>query len=128
MTDCPFCRIPADRTHEIVAQNSLCYLVANPEGNLHHGYMVIPFRHVCSPTELSVEEWAAIQPLMLHAKSMLDPFQPDGFNLGWNVGEAGGQHVPHVHMHVLARFADEPLAGKGIRAWLKGDENRRPAS
>jgi len=39
---------------------------------------------------------------------------PDGYNVGWNSGVAAGQEVFHAHMHVIPRFGDEPLAGKGI--------------
>jgi histidine triad (HIT) family protein len=31
-------------------------------------------------------------------------------------------------MHVIPRFADEPLAGRGIRYWLKQDANRRTST
>ena len=51
-------------------------------------------------------------------------FAPDGYNVGWNCGATGGQEVFHAHLHVLPRFVQEPLAGKGIRAFLKSDANR----
>ena len=51
---------------------------------------------------------------------------PTGYNVGWNCGSEAGQEVFHAHLHVIPRFADEPLAGKGIRHWLKQEENRRP--
>jgi hypothetical protein len=28
-------------------------------------------------------------------------------------------------LHVIPRYADEPLAGRGIRHWLKQENNRR---
>jgi diadenosine tetraphosphate (Ap4A) HIT family hydrolase len=31
----------------------------------------------------------------------------------------------HVHLHLISRFRDEPLAGKGIRHHLKQESNRR---
>ena len=34
--------------------------------------------------------------------------------------------VLQVHLHVIPRFADEPLAGKGIRYFMKQAQNRRP--
>jgi histidine triad (HIT) family protein len=55
---------------------------------------------------------------------MDDEFRPDGYNIGWNCGKTGGQEVFHAHMHVIPRFAQEPLAGQGIRAWLKSGTNR----
>jgi histidine triad (HIT) family protein len=54
--------------------------------------------------------------------------RPDGFNVGWNCGPVGGQVIPHAHLHVIPRFADEPYAGKGIRHWLKQESNRRPGN
>jgi diadenosine tetraphosphate (Ap4A) HIT family hydrolase len=31
----------------------------------------------------------------------------------------------YAHLHVIPRYADEPLAGKGIRYWLKQPANKR---
>lgn len=53
-------------------------------------------------------------------------YQPDGYNVGWNSGAVAGQEVFHAHLHVIPRFADEPLAGRGIRYALKQPTNRRP--
>lgn len=52
-------------------------------------------------------------------------YHPDGFTLGWNIGEVYNQTILHCHLHVIPRYNDEPLAGKGIRYWLKQPENRR---
>ena len=54
---------------------------------------------------------------------MDDTVAPDGYNIGWNCGTTGGQEVFHAHMHVIPRFRQEPLAGKGIRRLLKSDAN-----
>jgi histidine triad (HIT) family protein len=51
---------------------------------------------------------------------------PDGYNVGWNCGSVGGQEVFHAHLHVIPRYRDEPLAGRGIRAWIKQEANHRP--
>lgn len=125
MERCPFCQIPIESPNEIIAQNDFCYLLDNPEGSLQHGILIIPFRHIETPFGFLPEEWAAIQPLIAEAERRLSAHDPQGFNLGWNVGRAGGQEENHVHLHVFARFADEPFAGKGIRRWFKSEENRR---
>jgi len=36
------------------------------------------------------------------------------------------QTDPHAHLHIIPRYKDEPFSGKGIRHWLKSDENMRP--
>jgi diadenosine tetraphosphate (Ap4A) HIT family hydrolase len=35
------------------------------------------------------------------------------------------QFIFHCHLHVIPRYNDEPLAGKGVRYWLKQPENKR---
>lgn len=63
---------------------------------------------------------------MRRAKALLDErLNPDGYNLIWNVGPIAGQEVAHVHLHLIPRFHDEPLAGRGARWHLKQPENRR---
>jgi len=89
-------------------------------------YVVIPKSRVASPFDLTEQEWQDTKRLMDAVKLYLDEqLSPDGYNVGWNIGEAGGQHVVYAHMHIIPRFKDEPFAGKGIRHWLKKDENMR---
>ena len=48
-----------------------------------------------------------------------------GYNIGWNVNEVGGQEIFHAHLHVIPRYEDEPMSGKGIRYWIKQPQNKR---
>jgi diadenosine tetraphosphate (Ap4A) HIT family hydrolase len=42
--------------------------------------------------------------------------RPDGYNVGINVGRAGGQSVLHVHIHLIPRYAgDHPRPQGGVR-------------
>ena len=89
-------------------------------------YVIIPKSQVGSPFELSDKEWADSKALMKELKAYLDEkYKPDGYNIGWNVGKAAGQEVAHAHMHIIPRYNDEPLAGKGLRYWFKQAENVR---
>ena len=89
-------------------------------------YVIIPKSQVGSPFELSDKEWEDTKKLMKEIKVYLDrKYQPDGYNVGWNVGVAGGQEVAHAHLHIIPRYSDEPYAGKGIRYWFKQPENVR---
>ena len=106
-------------------------MVAVKSNNLKHNtmigsYVVIPKSEVSSPFELTEKEWADSRELMLQVKEYVDKkYKPDGYNIGWNVGQVAGQSVAHAHMHIIPRYADEPLAGKGIRSWFKQPENIR---
>lgn len=33
-----------------------------------------------------------------------DEYNPDGFNIGINNGEAAGQTIPHLHAHLIPRY------------------------
>lgn len=128
MVECPFCSIPDNGDEPVLAANEHCYLLAY-KGEPHQvGMMAIPFRHVETPFDLSADEWTALQPLVQRAREILTEHNPDGFNLGWNVGRVGGQEVFHAHLHIFARFEDEPFAGHGIRKWFKSAANARPRS
>jgi len=90
-------------------------------------YVIIPKSYVETPFDLSEQEWADTKKMIDIIKSYLDEkYNPDGYNLGWNVGKTAGQTVSHAHLHIIPRFKDEPFAGKGIRHWLKKAENTRP--
>ena len=89
-------------------------------------YVIIPKSEVTSPFDLTEQEWIDTQDLLHKVKEYVDEtFHPDGYNIGWNVGEVAGQSVKHAHLHILPRYKDEPFAGKGIRSWLKKPENAR---
>jgi diadenosine tetraphosphate (Ap4A) HIT family hydrolase len=77
--------------------------------------------------ELQADEILATHQLLLEVRPILDAhYQPDGYTIGWNCFAASGQVVPHAHLHVLSRFADEPHAGKGIRWFFRQSDNLRP--
>ena len=84
--------------------------------------MIIPYRHVETPFEFSLEEWTDLGLILSNAKNHLAEYKPDGFTLGWNVGAAGGQHVFHAHMHVICRFEYDPTAGNGLRDLIQTAE------
>ena len=122
---CPFC-CPRVQELQIRGENSLCLFIQSDDPILHESGIIIPKRHLRTPFELSPDEWRATQELLVESKRRIDEEKsPSGYNLGWNCGRVAGQEVFHAHLHVIPRFSDEPLAGKGIRYWLKQDDNKR---
>ena len=52
--------------------------------------------------------------ILLKVKEYLDnKYHPDGYNIGFNVLEAGGQSVMHAHMHVIPRYKGDVENPKG---------------
>lgn len=70
--------------------------------------LVIPNRHVASFFELTPEEVAACMDLISQEKKLIDEeFNPDGYNIGVNVGLAAGQSIYHVHIHMIPRYTGD---------------------
>jgi len=43
--------------------------------------------------------------LIKEERKLLDKeFNPDGYNIGVNVGPAAGQSIRHVHIHIIPRY------------------------
>lgn len=125
MKTCPFC--PENvKEDERLLTNETCLFLQCQDPILTGWGMIIPKAHRETVFDLTEEEWRDSYTLLQEVKTMLDAeHQPDGYNVGWNCGAVGGQTVFHAHMHIFPRFANEPLAGKGIRHWFKQDINRR---
>ena len=81
--------------------------------------LVVPRRHVGSFFDATSEERGAMLALLDKAKRQLDSeFSPASFNIGINDGVAAGQTIPHLHMHLIPRYAgDVPDPRGGVR-WL----------
>ena len=71
--------------------------------------MVAPFRHVGEFGELEDEEALEVHRLVAQGLGALaGVYQPQGFNLGWNLGRIAGAGVlDHVHLHVVPRWAGD---------------------
>ena len=122
---CPFCD-PQVASEPIVGQNEHCIAIDVRHNILVGSRIVVPRQHRISPFDLTEEEITATFELLREAKAEIDAsVSPDGYSVGWNCGSSAGQEVEHTHLHIIPRFRDEPLAGKGIRYWIKQENNRR---
>lgn len=126
MENCEYCRPELRSDQKIILENEHCLFLQLSEQEIEGSGIIVPKKHRETVFDLTKEEWDATYDLLQKVKNYIDlTFKPDGYNVGWNCGEIGGQHIFHSHMHVLPRYADEPMAGKGIRYLFKGKENRR---
>ncbi len=125
--NCPFCDPASDPTQRIVLESRHSWFLERPQPVLRGSGVIVPKRHCATVFELDPAEWADTRELLLRVKGRMDAaHHPDGYNVGYNCGAAAGQEIAHAHLHVIPRFADEPLAGRGLRYWIKQPENARP--
>ncbi len=106
MKDCIFCKIVGGEipNHTVYEDaHFLAFLDINPRAKGHT--VLVPKVHAENlfdlNKELSKDLFLSIEKVMEKLESTL---HPDGFNVGWNHGEAGGQEVSHLHVHILPRW------------------------
>jgi superfamily II DNA or RNA helicase/diadenosine tetraphosphate (Ap4A) HIT family hydrolase len=79
--------------------------------------LVLPRRHVTAWFDATPDEQAALLAATDAVRHEIERHHtPDGYNLGVNVGEAAGQTVVHLHLHVIPRYlGDVPDPRGGVR-------------
>lgn len=107
---CPFCdEANYEREGDLAFTKTDSYPVS--KGHT----LVIPKRHISSYFECTDDERLELWSLVEQVKTLLESeFEPDGFNIGINIGAAAGQTVPHMHIHVIPRYSgdmDDPRGG-----------------
>ncbi len=95
-----------DDAQLIVWRSRLCFVILNryPYNSGH--LMVVPNRQTPDILDLNAEELADLMATVQRAVRVLrDAIAPEGFNLGVNLGRAGGAGVAsHVHFHIVPRW------------------------
>lgn len=115
MTDetCLFCKIVAgDIPSDVVHDDDLVLAFRDiaPVAPTH--LLVIPRAHVGSAADLGEDDGPLLGRMFAVAASLArdEGLLPGGYRLVTNIGQDGGQSVPHLHLHVLGgrRFAWPP--------------------
>jgi histidine triad (HIT) family protein len=124
VTDCVFCRlrdghIPSTRVYE--DERTIAFMDINPLNDGHT--LVIPRAHAATIFEVDdADLYAATVTAKRVATAIRQALRPDGLNLLQANGAAAFQSVPHLHFHLVPRFAGD---GKGFD-WpmVPGDRGR----
>jgi len=109
----PFLEIPEA---EWVCANDLCFAIFDSFPVSPGHVLVITRRVVPTFFECTAAEQGALMALVAEARRLLDERlapKPDGYNVGFNAGAAAGQTVPHVHVHVIPRYAGDMADPRG---------------
>jgi len=117
---CPFCHLDANR---IMAEDELTIVYRDGfPVSLGHS-VIIPRRHFATLFDATEAEQAALLKALAHAKDIIDKYhQPDGYNIGINHGQAGGQSVPHLHIHLIPRYRGDKEDPRGGVRWVLPDK------
>jgi diadenosine tetraphosphate (Ap4A) HIT family hydrolase len=111
--DCVFCRIaasgPPSEDNLVVWRGELTFVVMNAYPYASGHVLVMPLRHVGPLSDLTDAESDELWSTSRRAAATIEKaFDPDGLNLGANLGRAAGAGLPaHVHVHVLPRWSGD---------------------
>lgn len=86
------------------SKNTLVMLNLYPYNNGH--LMIVPNRHFDSLDQITKDEsHELIEELILAEKVLRKIYDPHGFNVGANLGRAGGAGIDdHIHFHIVPRW------------------------
>jgi ATP adenylyltransferase len=119
--DSPFSELPKlgdDRKALIVHRAKHHYLLLNRFPYNPGHLLVVPYREVPELEDLDADERLEMMDLLVLAQEVLKrALNPDGFNIGFNLGRASGAGIPkHLHGHVVPRWNGDsnflPVIGK----------------
>lgn len=95
-----------DTENLLIDKGKLTFTILNlyPYNNGH--LMVVPYRHTSEFTSLSNEEsMECIKKLQLAFKALKIVYDPEGFNVGLNLGRVSGAGIhEHIHFHLVPRW------------------------
>lgn len=110
--NCLFC--------DVISGNAKAYFVYEDETHvaimdkypIHRGHtLVIPREHHEKITDMPNESVANLfSKIPTIARGVIEATGADGFNIGQNNGRAANQIIPHVHVHVIPRYARVSVA------------------
>jgi ATP adenylyltransferase len=147
---CVFCaKIDAsaehDRENYVIYRGDKTFAVMNiyPYNTGH--IMILPHTHVATLAEVRPETQFELITLIAYFTDLLSQLMnPDGFNIGLNIGQAAGAGIDsHLHIHIVPRWTGDsnymPVIGQTkvlpeelgdtydkIVAWLKKQPPQMP--
>lgn len=106
---CIFCDYPKENKDDerfIIYRSSSCFVIMNLYPYNPGHVMVVPYRHTSEYESLSTEELCDLESLSVRCiKALKRAFEPDGFNLGVNLGSVAGAGIAdHLHRHIVPRW------------------------
>ena len=108
----PFVALPKmenDRESLVLYRGSTGYLILNRYPYNAGHLLALPYREVADLDHLDSEERVEFMDLLIKAKQILThALQPNGFNIGMNLGNEAGAGIPsHLHAHIVPRWGGD---------------------
>jgi ATP adenylyltransferase len=109
LDECIFCTLPraqADRDNLILWRGRQAFVLLNKFPYNPGHLMVVPYTHTAELDDLVPDQLTDLMLSLRRAVGCLRrAMNPDGYNIGINLGRVAGAGIPgHVHYHVVPRW------------------------
>ncbi len=110
--ECVFCdalKMPDGPENLVVYRGQHAFVILNRFPYTSGHIMIVPYQHASYLEELPPDVRAEIIELATEGLRILrQVYNPEGFNIGINIGEAAGAGITeHVHLHVVPRWTGD---------------------
>lgn len=108
----PFVDLPKsnnDKASLILSREEHSFILMNRYPYNAGHLLILPYREVPDIEDLTETERVCFFDTTIKAKRILKAaLNPNGFNIGINLGEAGGAGIPrHLHQHIVPRWTGD---------------------
>lgn len=119
--NCIFCN---PEPSSVVVQNVYGYVRYDGYPVSPGHVLIIPHRHASHLFDITDDECRSLWSLLKEAKRLIETsFHPDGYNVGVNVGQASGQTIEHLHIHLIPRYHGDMTDPRGgVRGVIPGKQ------
>ncbi|MCL2647673.1 MAG: HIT domain-containing protein [Phycisphaerales bacterium] len=95
-----------DEQHLILARTAHCLLMLNRFPYVNGHLLATPYRHAATLADCTPEERTELMDLLVLGQEALRiAMNPQGYNIGLNIGKCSGAGVPgHIHAHIVPRW------------------------
>ncbi len=109
---CPFCALVEqgdDRASNIVARSEYTFVLLNNMPYNPGHVMVLPYAHTGEFHTLDGRVLVdCMKTTQLVVTALNESLSPGGFNVGFNIGAAGGASITdHLHLHIIPRWESD---------------------
>ncbi|MBW1836828.1 MAG: HIT domain-containing protein [Deltaproteobacteria bacterium] len=109
---CIFCNALADQGDLTLYKGKITMVMMNKFPYINGHLLVAPKRHISFLNQLEKEEMGDLMQTIEQSVSILKKvMNPDGFNVGLNLGKVAGAGVEeHLHFHIVPRWLGDTNA------------------
>jgi ATP adenylyltransferase len=106
---CIFCKNSIRDDEFVLYEGEYSFVIMNRYPYINGHLMIASIRHVGNLEDLTSDEKRELFDLLsISIKALKDALNPEGFNVGINLGKVAGAGVDdHVHVHVVPRWSGD---------------------